>query len=138
MPRAFRECSFCSNNSNLNPGVLFFTVTEHIRVVLNFAPAVPSFICEHHFEQEDLKLHGTSKRLRENALPIYFPRQKSVSIDHSYVLTAPLNLVSIIVFYLLHFSVVNIWYFDIITTWLEYDTFVYYLHSLSNLLHVNP
>ena len=93
MPRAFRQCSFCGNNTTLNPGVVFFTVTDHIKQVINFAPVGVSFICEQHFDPQDVKLHGTSKRLRDNALPIYFPRLKSVSKDHDYVNTAPLNLV---------------------------------------------
>lgn len=95
MPRAFRQCSFCSNNSNLSPSTLYFTVTDHIRTVLNFAPPTASFICEDHFQKEDIKVHGQSKRLRDNALPVYFPRQTSVDMDHNYVRTAPLDLVSV-------------------------------------------
>ena len=62
--------------------------------MINFAPVAASFICEQHFDPEDVKVHGTSKRLKDNAVPIYFPRLKSVSRDHDYVKAAPLNFVS--------------------------------------------
>ena len=95
MPPAFRQCSYCSNNSQNSPAVLFFTVSEHILRGLNYAPKKASFICEHHFSPEDIKDHGTSKRLRENAFPMNFPCQETVCMDHSYVLTTPLVQVSI-------------------------------------------
>ena len=106
MPKAFRECSFCTNNSHANLGVLFFTVTDHMRTVLNFVPPNVSFICEQHFNLEDLKNHGPSKRLRDFAVPIHFPRQVSVSKDHDYG-AAPLDL-----------DLVNILDFSLLSTYL--------------------
>ena len=91
MPKAFRECSFCTNNSHVNLGVLFFTVTDHIKTVLNFAPPNISYICEQHFDLYDVKTHGPSKRLRDGAVPVHFPRQVSMSKDHDYE-AAPLDL----------------------------------------------
>ena len=94
MPRAFRQCRFCSNNTNLNPGILHFTVTDHIKSCLNITFPSACFICEEHFEIEDFKVHGDSRRLKDTAVPVHFPRRKSVSHDHNYILTGPLNLVS--------------------------------------------
>jgi len=92
MPRQFRQCNFCSNNSTQNPTATIFTVNDHIRSSLGLAQTSPSFVCEDHFDIEDIKEHGQVKRLRECAIPVHFPRLHSVSQDHNYVLTAPLDL----------------------------------------------
>ena len=95
MPPAFRQCSFCIINSINNPNVVLFTVSDHIQRNLNMPPSDSiSFICEQHFPPNDLKQHGTSKRLREGAVPTYFPRKEALSMDHNYILTSPLQLVS--------------------------------------------
>ena len=95
MAPAFRQCSFCNINSCNSPSVVLFTVSEHIQRTLNLPPAASaSFICEQHFPPNDLKDHGSSKRLRDCAVPVYFPRNEALSMDHNYILTSPLELVS--------------------------------------------
>ena len=65
---------------------------------MNFPTENVMYICEDHFEPHNVKPHADTKRLLDGAVPVFFPRQDAVTMDHNYVLTAPLNLVS---FYLL-------------------------------------
>ena len=76
---------------------MLFTVSEHIKWVLKLPPSNSlCYICELHFSPDDIREHGPSKRLREDAVPVHFPRNESLSMDHNYVLTSPLELVSMI------------------------------------------
>ena len=95
MPKAYRECSFCSNNSVKSPQTVFFSVTNHIRSHLDFNQPGACYICKDHFTDEDFKVHGSSKRLKTFAIPHYFPRQTAVT-EHSYHRTTTKCLVGII------------------------------------------
>ena len=90
----FRQCHFCSNSSTKSPNVVIFTANEKLKKVLNVSPINVKLICEEHFLPEDVKTHGDTKRLVDGATPKFFPREKAVAMDHDYVLTAPLDLVS--------------------------------------------
>ena len=94
MPKHFRQCNFCTNNTVNKADVVIFSVNEHMRCALNIQAKAEVYICEDHFETEDVRTHGSSKRLNEGSLPVHFPRTQSVLLDHSYVKTAPLDLVS--------------------------------------------
>ena len=50
MPKAFRKCSLCPNNSYVNEDIVIFTVNND------------RFVCEEHYRTEDIRLHGISKR----------------------------------------------------------------------------
>ena len=93
MPRQFRDCSFCSRNSAQHPDTVFFTLTNAIKLSLGLDESISGFICEDHFVENDFKYHGRSKRLKQHAIPSYFPRLQAIHNDHDYVRTAPLNLV---------------------------------------------
>ena len=93
MPKHFRQCTFCANNSTISPEKVIFATTEHILSVLNVQTAPNLYICEDHFDPEDVRAHGTTKRLVEGSLPSHFPKKEVVLLDHSYVSTEPLNLV---------------------------------------------
>lgn len=94
MPKHFRQCNFCTNNTVNKTEVVIFSANEHIRCALNIQSKAELFICEEHFETGDVRTHGNSKRLSEGSLPVHFPRTQAVLLDHSYVKTAPLDLVS--------------------------------------------
>ena len=94
MPKAYRECSFCSKTSIGCPESLFFTVTDHIKSALSLAQSFVGFICEDHFADQDLQPHGKSKRLVKNAVPIKFPSQRDILFDHGYIKVTKLDLVS--------------------------------------------
>ena len=94
MPKHFRQCGFCTNNTVNNVDVVIFSANEHIICALNIQTTAEVFICEEHFQTEDVRNHGNTKRLCEGSLPVHFPRTQSVLLDHSYVKTAPLDLVS--------------------------------------------
>ena len=72
----------------------FIVLTASYRNSLNILSNERSFICEDHFSSDELLSHNESKRLASGALPIYFPEQKSITIDHSYVRMGVLELVS--------------------------------------------
>ena len=90
-----RQCNFCDNNTRNTPNVVVFTANADLKRQLNLSSEGQIFICEEHFWNEDLKKHGDSKRLVEGAVPVFFPREEARIMDHMYVKTAPLDLVSI-------------------------------------------
>ena len=96
MPKHFRRCDFCTNNTATNPDIVIFCANEHIISVLDVRSDTELFICEAHFNPNDVKAHGTSKRICEGSIPVYFPRKDAVDLEHNYVSTGPLNLVSMI------------------------------------------
>ena len=51
MPKTYKKCSLCPNNSYVNPAVVIFTLNND------------RFVCEEHFREEDIRPHGVSKRL---------------------------------------------------------------------------
>ena len=97
MPKQFRQCNFCTSSSVSNPDVTIFTANDDIKYALNVPRDIISYICEEHFDPSDVKIHGNSKRLCDGAVPVNFPRQEAVLLDHNYVQTTPLDLVRIIV-----------------------------------------
>ena len=94
MPKHYRQCGMCTNNSTNAPDVVIFRANAHIVSALNLQAGVELLICEKHFNDEDVKIHGKSKRLGENCLPVNFPMKESVMLDHCYVTTSPLVFVS--------------------------------------------
>ena len=94
MPKHYRSCNFCTHNTTANPDLVIFNVSEELIKVLNVQSDTEIFICESHFNESDLKDHGNSKRLREGAIPVHFPRRDALNLDHNYVSTWPLDLVS--------------------------------------------
>ena len=93
MPKHFRKCNFCTNDSTSNPTIVIFSASDNLKNVLNVSQESDCFICEEHFQPSDLKPHGVTKRLRDGAHPEFFPRQDAVLLDHAYVQTGPLELV---------------------------------------------
>ena len=71
MPKSFRQCGYCANNSFKNPDVVIFEANETLKSCLNIPSNQALFICETHFGEDDIRPHGTSKRLREGAFPLY-------------------------------------------------------------------
>ena len=95
MPRQFRQCMYCTNNSINNPAVVIFTAHDDMKKSLNHPLHIVLRICEDHFDTGDIKLHGQSKRLIHGALPKSYPRRDSVAFDHRYLPTKPFCLVGI-------------------------------------------
>ena len=93
MPKHHRQCSFCSNNTVSNPEVVIFCANDNMKCLLNVPKESDSYICEQHFDSSDLKPHSNTKKLRDGALPVVFPQQEAVWLDHNYVQTAPLDMV---------------------------------------------
>ena len=92
MPKHFRQCNFCTQNSTKSPNLVIFKANENLKSLVSFNTENEMFICEDHFNQDDLKTHGETKRLVDGAVPVFLPRQESVTMDHNYVATAPLNM----------------------------------------------
>ena len=93
MPKHFRQCSFCKNDNFSKPDIVIFTANMEIKRVLNISEQTVSYICEEHFPSGDVKPHGTTKRLRDGAVPLVFPRQEAVQMDHDYTSLTPLDMV---------------------------------------------
>ena len=93
MPKAYRQCDFCIRNSVKNPDILIFLANENLKTSINIYSDETFYICETHFKEEDIRPHGTTKRLREGALPVNLPNQAAVSLDHPYILTSQLDMV---------------------------------------------
>ena len=93
MPKAYRQCDFCIRNSVKNPDILIFLANENLKTSINIFSDETFYICETHFKEEDIRPHGTSKRLREGAVPVYLPNQAAASLDHQYILTTHLDMV---------------------------------------------
>ena len=50
MPKSFRKCALCEHNSYTHPESIIFT------------HKIYGFVCENHFNEEDMRSHGSSKR----------------------------------------------------------------------------
>ena len=93
MPKHFRQCSFCPQNSTTAPDIAMFLANNDLKQDMDIFSESAFFICENHFKDTDLKPHGNTKRLREGAVPVTLPNQEAVRLDHDYVLTTHLDLV---------------------------------------------
>ena len=93
MPKHFRQCHYCPNNSFKNDNIVIFSASENLKTLLNVLAETVMYICEEHFNPHDVKPHGDSKRLLDSAVPMFLPRQAAVTMDHNYVLTTPLDMV---------------------------------------------
>ena len=93
MPKAYRQCDFCTRDSVKNPDILIFLANENLKSSINIYSDEKFYICETHFKEEDIRPHGTTKRLREGAVPVNLPNQAAASLDHSYILTTQLDMV---------------------------------------------
>ena len=85
MPRHYRQCHFCTNNTSSNPELVFFSANEHILRALKINCVVQLYICEEHFSANDVNIVGNSKRLRQGCLPVNFSTRQASLLDHSYV-----------------------------------------------------
>ena len=92
MPKHYRQCNFCTQNSSKSPNLVIFKANENLKSLVSFNTDNEMFICEDHFKEDDLKPHGETKRLLDGAVPVFLPRQESVTMDHNYVATAPLDM----------------------------------------------
>ena len=95
MPKHWRQCSFCSKNNFNFPHITIFGLKDATRKSLRVQSTEELLICEEHFLDDDIKVHGNSKRLKEGAIPSHIPFQDYINNEHSYVPTIPLNLVSL-------------------------------------------
>ena len=79
MPKSWRKCSLCSVDSFSRPDLVIFST----RVAYKTAdgPGV-RYICELHYQKEDIRVHGDSKRLVSGAKPS--PLNPNIG-DHSYI-----------------------------------------------------
>ena len=91
MPRHYRQCHLCSNNTSNKSGLVFFRANEHILLALKIDSAAQLYICEEHFHASDVKIVGNSKRLRQGCLPINFSLREVSLLDHGYVNTSQLQ-----------------------------------------------
>ena len=89
----YKVCYLCQNSTTKNPDVSFFHATEHMVKSLDLPSNKDIYVCEVHFEEKDLKLHGVKKRLNPGALPTNFPKKEAFLLDHGYCCTSPLDLV---------------------------------------------
>ena len=94
MPKHFRKCDFCLSDTTKNPEMAFFKVNENLKKVLDISEDVVRYICESHFDACDIRDHGGHKRLCDDAVPVSLPMKEAVFMDHSYVMTAPLDMVN--------------------------------------------
>ena len=62
MPKAWRECSLCPNNSYSSEPDLVIFQTEN--------KDGPIFVCEKHYLPEEMRVHGISKRFVRHHLPL--------------------------------------------------------------------
>ena len=93
MPKHFRSCDFCSVNSEQDPNVVIFLMNKSMRKVLDVVTEDELYICEKHFKANDIRVHGSTKRLHTEALPVFMPRQITVLHDHDYIPTKQMNMV---------------------------------------------
>ena len=104
MPKHFRKCNFCPQNSITHPDIVIFLANNDLKQDMNISTDGLFYICESHFQASDLKPHGTTKRLRDGAVPLTLPNQEAVRLDHDYVLTTQLDMVK----YFLKRKIINI------------------------------
>ena len=62
MPKHWRKCEYCQVDTYHRPDLVVFSVRRSKR-------GIPQFICELHFQKEDIRVHGASKRLVSGAVP---------------------------------------------------------------------
>ena len=108
MPKQFRQCNFCTKNSVTNPEVVIFCANDNLKSAINVPSETVIYICEEHFELSDVKLHSNTKRLRDGAVPVFFPREEALLKDHDYLKTTPLDLVSNLCLVCLAFIILNL------------------------------
>ena len=62
MPKHWRKCEYCPADTYHRPDIVVFSVrrSKHGNA---------QFICELHFQEEDIRKHGTTKRLVSGAVP---------------------------------------------------------------------
>ena len=94
MPKSFRQCEYCANNSYKNPEIVIFLANENLKYSMNIQSDKAVYICQTHFHEDDIRVHGTSKRLIDGAIPLSLPSQSAVNLDHPYLLTTQLDMTS--------------------------------------------
>ena len=69
MPRHFRRCELCPNTT-MTPGITFFRATDFMNKTVNLSSSeCDIYVCEIHFNTEDIQIRGSVKMLRAGALP---------------------------------------------------------------------
>ena len=84
MPKHYRKCGMCSADTITDPNIVIFTATNKIKRSLNYPTEILLMICERHFDDNNLRTHGTSKRLTAGAVPIILTDESLVVTEHSY------------------------------------------------------
>ena len=80
-----RACDFCPNEYRKNPTVGYFKLTTFMKIKLELTTSLNAdFICGLHFEPASFLENG---RLRDNAVPTYFPSEATCKHDHPYYST---------------------------------------------------
>ena len=76
MPKAWRKCSMCPVDSYNRPDLVIFSTQVKYK---NSTASGSRFICELHYQPEDMKVHGGSKRFVWIFVPLILkglPRHK--------------------------------------------------------------
>ena len=68
MPRHFRVCKLCPNTS-MQLDLAFFRASNLIIKTLKLNSETDAYICENHFNPEDIKIRGCIKTLQKGVLP---------------------------------------------------------------------
>ena len=77
-----RSCDFCDNEYKKDPGVGYFKLTTYMKVKLELTSSVNAdYICGGHFEPSAFLENG---RLKDNAVPTFFPSEAVFKHDHPY------------------------------------------------------
>ena len=77
-----RSCDFCDNDYKKDPSVGYFKVTTYMKIKLELtSSANADYICGLHFEPSAFLENG---RLKDNAVPTFFPSEAIFKHDHSY------------------------------------------------------
>ena len=84
MPKHFRQCNLCSNNTWNKPELVFFTANKESVRALHLKAEIKYFFCEEHFLDSDIKIHGHTKRLVEGSVPVNISLRGTVSQEPCY------------------------------------------------------
>ena len=77
MPKHWRKCCYCPVNTYNRPDLVVFS--------LRTSKSSVKSICELHFSDEDMRSHGTTKRLVAGAVPLIPNTQDELLDERSEV-----------------------------------------------------
>ena len=73
MPKHFRRCNFCLTSTLEQPKLVIFQVTDKVKKKFNLCLENDYYVCENHYNPNDLRKHGESKRVISGAIPNILP-----------------------------------------------------------------